>query len=207
MSVKSGVEAIANEVISDVQKEAEAAISAAENEAKETLRAAKEQADRVYREILVEANRKAEAEKRKIASVTEVDLRNQLLQVKEDLVDEAFQKVIVKLKEFTQTPDYPSFLLKLVKDIARQMDQASLEVEVNAKDQAILTADALKKISQKTGVKLKLSQSTSSYIGGCKVQSEDGRIVYDGTLDNRLAVLKPELRAKIAKSLFGEKTV
>lgn len=206
MSVKIGVAAIANEVISDVQKEAEAAIAAAENEAKETLRAAKEQADRVYREILVEANRKAEIEKRKIASVTEVELRNRLLQVKEDLVDEAFQKAIVKLKEFTQTPDYPPYLLKLVEDIAGQMDQASLEVEVNAKDQA-LTADALKKISQKTGVKLKLSQSTPSYIGGCKVQSEDGRIIYDGTLDNRLAMLKPELRAKIAKSLFGEKTV
>ena len=206
MSVKIGVAAIANEVISDVQKEAEAAIAAAENEAKETLRAAKEQADRVYREILVEANRKAETEKRKIASVTEVELRNRLLQVKEDLVDEAFQKAIVKLKEFTQTPDYPPYLLKLVEDIAGQMDQASLEVEVNAKDQA-LTANALKKISQKTGVKLKLSQSTPSYIGGCKVQSEDGRIIYDGTLDNRLAMLKPELRAKIAKSLFGEKTV
>lgn len=206
MSVKIGVAAIANEVISDVQKEAEAAIAAAENEAKETLRAAKEQADRVYREILVEANRKAETEKRKIASVTEVELRNRLLQVKEDLVDEAFQKAIVKLKEFTQTPDYPPYLLKLVEDIAGQMDQASLEVEVNAKDQA-LTTNALKKISQKTGVKLKLSQSTPSYIGGCKVQSEDGRIIYDGTLDNRLAVLKPELRAKIAKSLFGEKIV
>jgi len=206
VSVKIGVAAIANEVISDVQKEAEAAIAAAENEAKETLRAAKEQADRVYREILVEANRKAETEKRKIASVTEVELRNRLLQVKEDLVDEAFQKAIVKLKEFTQTPDYPPYLLKLVEDIAGQMDQASLEVEVNAKDQA-LTTNALKKISQKTGVKLKLSQSTPSYIGGCKVQSEDGRIIYDGTLDNRLAVLKPELRAKIAKSLFGEKIV
>ncbi len=207
MSVKSGVAAIANEVISDVQKEAEAVIAAAENEAKETLRAAKEHADRVYHEILVEANRKAEAEKRKIASVTEVELRNRLLQAKEDLVDEAFQKAILKLKEFTATPSYPPYLLKLVKDIAGQMDQKSLVVEVNAKDQAILTPDALKKISQNTGVKLKLSQSNPSYIGGCKVQSEDGKIVYDGTLDNRLTVLKPELRAKIAKSLFGEKTV
>ena len=38
MSVKSGVTAIANEVIGDVQKEAEAIIASAENEAKETLR-------------------------------------------------------------------------------------------------------------------------------------------------------------------------
>ena len=73
---------------------------AAENEAKETLRVAKEQADKTYHAILAEANQKAEGEKRKIASVTEVELRNRLLQTKEDLVDEAFEKALVKLKEF-----------------------------------------------------------------------------------------------------------
>ena len=94
MSAKSGVVAIADEVIGDVQKEAEAIIVAAENEAKETLRVAKEQADKTYHAILSEANQKAEGEKRKIASVTEVELRNRLLQTKEDLVDEAFEKAL-----------------------------------------------------------------------------------------------------------------
>jgi V/A-type H+-transporting ATPase subunit E len=204
VSVKSGVTAIANEVIGDIQKEAEAIIASAENEAKETLRVSKEQADKTYHAILVEANHKGEAEKRKIASVTEVELRNQLLQAKEDLVDEAFQKALVRLKEFVETDDYPNYLLKLVEQIAKQMDQKVLVLEVNAKDKAILTPDALKKASQKAKVDFKLSEETPNYIGGCKVQSEDGKIVYDGTLDNRLGELKPALRAQIAKSLFGE---
>jgi V/A-type H+-transporting ATPase subunit E len=204
LSTKSGVVAIADEVIGDVQKEAEAIIMAAENEAKETLRVAKEQADKTYHAILAEANQKAESEKRKIASVTEVELRNSLLQTKEDLVDEAFEKALAKLKDFVETDEYHAYLIKLVEELAKKMDQKVLVVEVNAKDKEFLTSELLKKVSKKLKIELTLSEQTPHYIGGCKVQTQDGKIVYDGTLDNRLQELKPELRAQIAKTLFGE---
>jgi len=204
LSAKSGVVAIADEVIGDVQKEAEAIILAAQNEAKETLRVAKEQADETYHAILNEANLRAEGEKRKIASVTEVELRNRLLQTKEDLVDEAFEKALVKLKSFVETDEYHIYLAELIEEIAKKMEQNFLVVEVNAKDKEYLTAELLKKVSKKLKVELTLSEQTPNYIGGCKVQTQDGKIVYDGTLDNRLQELKPELRAQIAKSLFGD---
>lgn len=204
MSAKSGVAAIADEVIGDVQKEAEAVIAEAENEAKEILRAAKEKADKTYNAILSEAIHKSETEKRKIASVAEVELRNQLLQAKENLVDEAFTKATEALKAFVETDQYPAYLFKLLSTIAESMDQLVLVVEVNARDKAILTQDALKKAGKKAKTELKLSEQTPNVLGGCRVQTEDGKIVYDGTLDNRLEELKPELRAQIARSLFGE---
>jgi V/A-type H+-transporting ATPase subunit E len=206
LSTKSGVAAIADEVVGDIQKEAEAAILAAETQAKETLRAAKEQADRTYHATLEEAKVKAEAEKRKIASLAEVEERNRLLQVKEDLVDETFEKALVKLKEYAKTEEYHSYLLRLIEDIAQKMEKKVLVVEVNSKDKAWLTEDTLKDASRKLHVEFRISEQTQDYIGGCKVQSEDGKIVYNGSLDNRLEELKPELRAKIAKTLFGEET-
>ena len=112
MSIKNGLSAIANEVLGDVQKEAEAIILAAENQAKETLKAAKEQANQNYRAIISQAKAKAEAEKRKIASVTEVEMRNRLLQTKEDLVDAAFEKALGKLQNFVETEEYHTYLLK-----------------------------------------------------------------------------------------------
>lgn len=204
MSAKSGVAAIADEVIGDVQKEAEAIIASAQNEAKETLRVAKEQADQTYNQLLSEANQKSEAEKRKIASVTEVELRNRLLAAKESLVDEAFTKATVSLKTYVETDEYPAYLLKLLTAIARRMDKPVLVVEVNAKDKAILTDEALEKAGEKAKTTFKLSDQIPNILGGCRVQTEDGKIVYDGTLDNRLEELKPELRAQIARSLFGE---
>jgi len=204
LTIKTGVSAIANEVIGDVQKEAEAIISTAENHAKETLRVAKEQANQTYRAILDEAKEKAEAEKRKIGSIAEVEIRNRLLQTKEDLVHLAFEKALIKLKNFVNTEEYQTYLLKLIEEIAKKMDQKVLVVEVNAKDKGWLKPDMLKHASKKLNIEFKMSKQTQDYIGGCKIQTEDGKIVYDATLDNRLEELKPELRAEIAKRLFGE---
>ena len=204
MSVKNGISAIAKDVVGDVQKDAEAIILAAENEAKTTVKAAKEQADQNYRATITQAKAKAEAEKRKIASVTEVDMRNRLLQTKEDLVDVAFEKALVELKNFTETADYHDYLLKVIQSAAQRMGQKDLVVKVNPKDKAWLTQDVLKRLSKKLHCELRLSDKTEDYIGGCIIQTEDGKIIYDATLDNRLQELKPVLRVELAKTLFGE---
>ena len=204
MTVKDGISAIANDVIGDVQKEAEALILAAENEAKATLKAAKEHADQNYRAILNGAKVNAEAEKRKIASITEVEMRNLLLQTKEDLVDVAFEKSLVKLRDFAESEEYHSYLLKIIETAAERIGQKNLTIQVNAKDQGWLTPEVLKRLSKKLHCELKVSDKAEDYIGGCIIQTEDGKIINDVTLDNRLQELKPTLRVELAKILFGE---
>lgn len=204
MSVKNGISAIAKDVVGDVQKEAEAKILVAENEAKASLKAAKEQADQNYRGAITLAKAKAEAEKRKIASVTEVEMRIRLLQTKEDLVDVAFEKALVKLKNFVETEDYHDYLLKTIQNAAKRIGQKDLVVQVNGKDKDWLTADTLKRLSKKLHCELRLSDKTEDYLGGCIIQTENGKIIYDVTLDNRLQELKPALRVELSKTLFGE---
>ena len=168
------------------------------------MKAAKEQADQNYRATITQAKAKAEAEKRKIASVTEVEMRNRLLQIKEDLVDVAFEKALVELKNFVQTEDYHDYLLKTIQNAAQRMGQKDLVVKVNAKDKGWLTADTLKRLSKKLHCELRLSDKTEDYLGGCIIQTEDGKIIYDATLDNQLQELKPVLRIELSKTLFGE---
>ena len=206
MSRKNGLSAIANEVLGDVQKEAEAIILAAENEAKETLKAAKEQADQSYLTITNQATERAEAEKRRIASVTDVEMRNRLFHAKEDLVDLAFEKAILKLKDFAKTERYHNYLLKLVEEGTRKIGQKNLAVQVNAADKTWLTKGFLNRLSKKLDCELKLLDQTINCIGGCKIQTVDGKISYDGTLDNRVQELKPVLRVEVAKILFRVET-
>jgi vacuolar-type H+-ATPase subunit E/Vma4 len=207
MGVKTGISAIASEVIGDVQKEAEAAILDAQNEAKETLRAANEKAKETYRAIIADAKKRAETEKRKSASVAEVEMRNRLLQTKEDLVDKAFESAVEKLGGFTETEEYHSYLLDLIEAAAKKLEQNDLVVYVNAKDRGWLTQDMLKHISKKLHTELELSQETPDYIGGCKIQTGDGKIIFDATIDSRLQELKPRLRSQIAAQLFGAATI
>jgi len=204
MSIKTGILAITNEVIGDVEKEAQAVILAAENAAKESLKTAKEHADQTYSAIINQATAKAETEKRKIASVTEVDIRNHLLQTKEDLVDVAFENALEKIKEFVQTEEYRDYLLKLIENIAKRIDKKTLTVHVNVKDKGWLTQEMLNRLGKKTHYELELSDQTEECIGGCKLQTEDAKILYDGTIDNRLQELKAVLRVEGAKTLFGE---
>lgn len=204
MSIKDGLSAIAKEVIGDVQKEAEAIILAAEKEAKETLRVAKEQADKNSQAIINEAKAKAENEKRKTASVTQEELRNRLLQTKEGLIDAAFDNALIKFKEYVETKDYRVYLLKLIEEATKRIDQKNLVVQLNAKDTTWLTQEILNQLSKKSGYKLKFSKETEDFIGGCKIQTVDGKITYDSTIDGRLQELKPALRIVIARLLFGK---
>ena len=204
MTIKNGLSAIAKDVLGDVQKEAETAILVAEGEAKATLKAAKEQADHSYRAKITQAKLKAEAEKRKIVSVTEVEMRNRLLQTKEDLVDAAFEKAFSKLENFVETDDYRDYLFKIIQSAAKRIGQKDLAIQVNAKDKDWLTPDVLKSLSKKLHCELKLSEKTGNYLGGCIIQTGDGKIILDVTLDNRLQELKPVLRVELAKILFGE---
>jgi len=204
VSIKDGLSAIASEVLDDVQKEAEAIILAAENEAKETLKAAKEQADQNYQAIINQAKTKAETERRKITSVTEVEMRNRLLQTKEDLVDNAFEKALVKLQDFVKTEEYHEHLLKLIEKVAKRIASKNLLVQVNAEDKTWLTQDMLNRLSKKLRRELKLSDETEDFIGGCKIQTVDGKITYDSTMNNRLQELKSTLRVEVAKILFGK---
>jgi vacuolar-type H+-ATPase subunit E/Vma4 len=204
MGVKDGLSAIANEVLDDVQKEAEAIVLSAEKQAKETLKAQKEQALQNYQTLINQAKTRAEGERRKIASVTEVEMRNRLLQTKEGLVEIAFDKALTKLKGFVATEEYHNYLLNLIKEVAKNLDQKNLVVQVNSQDKEWLTQDMLDKIAKKLHLELKLSEQSEDFIGGCKIQTLGGKITLDNTIDNRLKELKPTLRVEVAKILFAE---
>lgn len=206
MMGKDGLSAIAKDVLGDVQKEAETIILTAEREAKETLKAAKEQADHDYKAIITKAKSKAEVEKRKVASVTEVEMRNRMLQTKEELVDIAFEKALVKLKNFVETDDYHDYMLKDIQNAVKRIGQKDLIIKVNAKDKDWLTPDVLKVLSKKLHCALRISEKTEDFLGGCIVQTEDGKIICDATLDSRLQELKPVLRVELSKILFEERS-
>jgi V/A-type H+-transporting ATPase subunit E len=204
IAVKDGLLAIANEVLGDVEKEAQALIQDAEEEAKNSLKKAKEQADQHYQTIVNEAKVKAEAEKQKIASLAEVEMRNSLLQRKEELVDAVFERALGKLKDFVETEQYQNYLLKLIEEAAKRIGSQNLVLYVNAKDKVWLTQDNLNRLSKKLRLELALSDRTEDCIGGCRIQTADGKITNDSTIDNRLQELKPTLRTEVAKILFGK---
>jgi len=203
-NIKDGLSAIAKEVLQDVDKEAATLIQEAVVQAKETLRLAKETADQTYGSIMDEAAVQTQAERHQIYSVTNVEVRNRLLQTKEALVEEAFKKASVKLQELIGTEGYHENLLHLIEEAVQKMNAESLVLRLNVADKAWLTKEKLGQLSKKLQVNLEVANEDEKCLGGCKVQTRMGDITYDNTLDARLGQCKSELRSKVASIIFEE---
>ncbi len=203
-SVKDGLSAIAQEVLEDVRTEAENLIATSEKNAKQTLLAAKNEAEKDYQTIIGQGKSKTDAEKRRIASLTEVEMRNQLLQTKEALVEAAFEKALSQLKAFTETEEYRHYLLMLIEKSAKAIGSKNLTVHINAKDKKWLTQRKLDLLSARLRLELNLAKTNEEVAGGCKLEAADGKVVSDNTLENRLEELKPILRVEVARILFGK---
>ncbi len=202
--IKEGLTAVASEILEDVRKEAEASISEAEKNGKDILLKAKDEANRRYTTIADQAKSQAESESRKLESLTEVETRNRLLQKKEELVNTAFDKALQQLSAFVETKEYLDYLLNLIRETASKLNSKNLILQLNARDRDRLKRKDLAKLSEELGVKLKIAETQENFIGGCRVQTADKKILYDNTIENRLQQLKPSLRIETAKILFGK---
>lgn len=203
LSIKKGLSAIADEVLADMQKDVETQMAKSKEEAKKILKTAREESDKNYQSIINQAKMNAEAEKRRIISLTEVETRSQLLETKQLLVNQAFDEALNKLNEFVKTDDYHQYLFDLIEKATKRIRSKKLIVHVNANDKSWLTQN-LDALCRRLRLELQLSNQIENCIGGCKIETIDGRVIYDETFDNRLEELKPELRVEVAKILFGE---
>jgi V/A-type H+-transporting ATPase subunit E len=202
--IKENLVGIAGEVLGDVSKEAEIAIIDSEKEAIAIIDKARREAEKTFFAMVKESQDKIETERRRIKSLTEVEMRNRLLVAKEELVAAVFEMTLARLSEFVKTEKYREFLLAVIQESARKVVSKKLVVYVNSADREWLAAGNLDKLAKKLKVELVLSEKIQKSIGGVSVQSFEGKIIYDNTLENRLRLLKSTLRAEVAKLLFDE---
>jgi V/A-type H+-transporting ATPase subunit E len=205
-SIKKGLVAIANEILEDVKKESEIIIRDAEKKAEEILTDAKTEAKEKRICRLAEAKEKGETEKKKTKSLTEIEIRNRLLQVKQEQVNAVFDKALARLKQFAESDSYHRYLLSFIEEAIKKIESEKLVVYVNSKDRKWLANGKLDELSKKLGIKLTLAKEIEDCLGGCIVKTPDGKLLHDNTFEKRLEALKPVLRGEVAKILFERRT-
>lgn len=203
-NVKKGLVAIASEILEDVQKESEKIIREAETKAKEILKQAKTEAEKRHADSIAEAKQKSEQEYNKTKSLTAIEIRNIHLQAKEEQLNSVFDEAVAQLKKFVDSKNYSNYLLSFVEEAAKNIESDNLVIYVNSKDQKLFKTSQLEDLSKKLDKKLTLSKETIECMGGCIVKTPDGKLSHDNTFENRLQVLKPNIRVKLEKMLFQE---
>jgi V/A-type H+/Na+-transporting ATPase subunit E len=203
-NVKKGLVAIASEILEDVQNESEKIIREAETKAKEILKQAKTEAEKRHADSVAEAKQKSEQEYKKTKSLTAIEIRNIHLQAKEEQLNSVFDEAVARLKKFVDSKNYSNYILSFVEEAAINIESDKLVIYVNSKDQNLFKTSQLEDLSKKLDKKLTLSKESIECMGGCIVKTPDGKLSHDNTFENRLQVLKPNIRVKLEKMLFQE---
>jgi V/A-type H+-transporting ATPase subunit E len=162
----------------------------------ETLSAAKTTLLQEYEKILSEGKKEAEKLEKQIIGNADLEARNQQLLLVEESIEKVFDKAIKKIKDADRSKDYTKFISSLLKESINAIGTSDIVIQTNSKDKPVVES----LLSQFSGATL--SSNTIECLGGVRVQSKDGTMTFDNTIDARFERLKSLIRKDIA-SKFG----
>lgn len=168
----------------------------AEAEAAEILKNVKEEAKRVREEYIARAEATMYGEKTRILSDAKLYVKKQVIQAKEEHIEDAFDNVASEFEAMRKRPEYASYFRRLLDETAANAE-GNLIISVDRRDEKV-ARDAV----AAAGLDCELRTDIST-LGGLKAITADGRIVLTNTIDSRLERAKQFLKPEVATKLFG----
>lgn len=193
----NGMDKIAARILEDARLEAEARRLEAEQSAAVLRAQADQDARQVFEAVQREADAEAERQVELLVAAAETESKKSLLQVKQELLGEAFQAAVEKLRALPPE-DYIRLLARLAVDAAETGKEAVL---LNPDDRQQFGAAVVEEANRLGGGHLTLSQETRPIIGG--VILTQGNIEVNCALDTLAALYRNSLAAQAAQQLFS----
>ncbi|MFQ5800749.1 MAG: V-type ATP synthase subunit E [Candidatus Hydrothermarchaeales archaeon] len=205
MDERSSVERITSKILDDANKRSQEIISDAEREGQEKIEAARRKGEEIKKKLIEDAEKAAEQTHKKIVAEARIKARTTILESKEKLIREAFEKAQERLEKLPKDKTYPEVLRKLAAETCIEIGGGGLELLVRKEDekaQAKELEKTEKEVEDATGKKTSLKISTANIGPGVIVKRGDGKVEIDSTFQNRLELLRSELRLQVAGVLF-----
>ena len=157
-------------------------------EERETL-AAEAEAERLYR--------------RRVQAV-ELQVQGDLDRLRWELVGRTKEAMMQRFADFTQGPEYPPVLRRLLAEALAAIGDGDLVVQVNAADRERLATDWEGQIGAVApGVHAVLDEQTGSFLGGVLVRTADDTVRVDNTFEGRMDRFEDRINQAIAEALFA----
>ncbi|WP_297507740.1 V-type ATP synthase subunit E [Thermococcus sp.] len=197
-------------IIQEINREAEQKIQYILNEAREEAEKLKEEARKRGEAraewILRKAKTQAEIEKQRIIASARLEVRKKKLAVQEEYI----RKVIDGLKERLASLDDEEYFPILVELTAKAIEELGVNSAVLRSNERTLKliVERLPRFKEELAKRLGKEVEVTigeplQTIGGVVVESPDGTVRVDNTFEARIERFKSELRATIARALFG----
>lgn len=198
-----GIDSIKARILEEAGAQAGKSLEQARAEAEEILRQGAEEAEKKRSALLTKAASDAEDRKRRLVSVAELEARKQILNTKQAVINEAFEKALERLNALPDT-EYQTVLLHMISNAVRTGTE---EVVLSERDQKRLSADFVRILNQQAEAKgirpaaISLAKEAGTMKGGFVLRL--GNVEVNNSFEAALKIQRERLEAEIVKVLFS----
>jgi V/A-type H+-transporting ATPase subunit E len=202
-SVEESIEALSRAMLSEAKAEAEVIKADAQAKAEAIRQQAQTQAAAERSDILDRARQDADRLHGQVIATTQMKARTTELEHREKLLQDVFATALNQLKSVEQWTDYGDTVQKLVREAVMQLGSSKVKIRADENTRKFLTDSVLASLSQELKMQLTLGDSLDNGTG-VVVETVDGHLQFDNTLETRLARLQNALRSPVYRILIGE---
>jgi len=200
------VDNITSKILEDAEAKSAEILEQTKAESREKLEASRRKGEAARDRLITDAEKGSDQIRKKIVAESNIKARTIILESKERLINRAFEAAESELEKIAAGKDYASVLTALTRDTCVELGGGELEVIVRDADKAVISKSVKtveKEVKSATGVDTKISVSTEGIGPGVIVKGGGGKFEIDSTFKNRLELLRPSLRLKVAEALFS----
>jgi V/A-type H+-transporting ATPase subunit E len=201
--VEGSLDTLTRAVLSEAQGEADQILSAAKAKAENIRTQAQEQAEAQRKEILERARLEADRLRRQSMATAQLEARTLQLDHREKLLNQVFEEAGRQLISVQQWTEYGQIARKLLREALIRLESPKAILHADKTSQSLLTGQILNEVARELNVEIRVGEPLQRGTG-IVVETEDGRLRYDNTLETRLNRMQTTLRAPVYHILMGE---
>jgi len=197
----TGVEKIKERILADAEQKAAEIIADAKKQAEEIISKAKAEAVRRSEEIHKQSENEANQRKRIVNSMTELEIRKNVLATKQEVIEKVFDEVLNRLNAL-KGKELEEILFPMLMASVESGDE---EVIVSEQDMSKISSEFIEKVNaalKKKGKKgeLKLTSGKIHSTGGFILKGKGVEI--NNSFEALLRMKRDEIESIVAESLF-----
>jgi V/A-type H+-transporting ATPase subunit E len=187
-----GLDSLKREIEREAEAEGRKILDDAERESRETVKGAEKGAKLKETDAEAEAQKLLASEKSERIVATRLEAKKIRADAKEEAIKESLGSVWKQFAALPKGKEYPALLGRLVSDGTREIG-AGAKVYVRKEDRGLLK-----------DMGADLAEKPIGCAGGAIIESADGKVRVDNTLEQLFEEKREEIRKEIYGRLFGQ---
>jgi V-type H+-transporting ATPase subunit E len=201
---EENIQALSRAILRDAQEEAQQVQAEALAKVDEIRQRASQQAETERNAILERAEQEAERLRSQVAATAQLKARTLQLEQREKLLDKVFAEARQRLGSVKKRADYEQVTVQLLREALAQLKGGQAQVRADEATRKHLKAKTLEQVAKEMRTEITVGDPLEEGTG-LIIESSDGRVQYDNTLETRLARMQSVLRSAVYQVLMGEK--